>query len=80
MDKDSVIVKCTDNCSCMSIDKFNDEPYYYVTYYSSYGGTSLWYRIKSAWKVLKGGSVVNNELVLEPEDFQKILDFNKKVI
>jgi hypothetical protein len=36
MEKSELIVKCTDNCSCMSIDKYEDEPEYYITTYKSY--------------------------------------------
>jgi|SaaInl85LU_5_DNA_1037374.scaffolds.fasta_scaffold44236_3 hypothetical protein len=76
----SVIVKCVDNCSTMSVDKFDDEDVYYVTFYRSYSLKSLWYRIKDAVKVLRGIDLCTHEVILEPEDFDKIVNFKDETV
>jgi hypothetical protein len=74
-EKTEVIVKCVDNCSCMSIDKWSDDPAYYVTFYKSYQTKRLWFRIKDAISVLRGKDVVGTDIVLKQEDFQKLKNF-----
>jgi len=75
-EKNKIIVKCLDNCSCMSIDKWSDDPDYYVTFYKSYQKKTLWFRIKDAYNVLIGKDVVGTDIVLEPNDFQKLKNFS----
>jgi hypothetical protein len=74
-DKKEVIVKCNDNCSCMSIDKWLDEEFYYVTFYTSYTSYTLWSKLKDIWKILRGKDITTHEIVLDEEDFNKIRNF-----
>lgn len=71
-----VIVKCRDNCSCLSVDRFEDEPNdYYITTYKSYSTKSFTERLKDIWIIIKGESVVDTELVLTEEDYNKLRNF-----
>ena len=74
-ERSEVIVKCVDNCTCMSVDKFNDDTDYYITFYKSYGNKSLWGRVKEAWKTIRGLNSDLNEIVLTKEDYQKLRNF-----
>lgn len=74
-DKKEVIVKCNDNCACMSIDKWEDEEFYYVTFYTSYTSYTLWEKLKNIWKIIRGKDIVTHELVLEEADYDKIRNF-----
>lgn len=71
----SLIVKCNDNCSAISIDKWDDDGVYYITTYKSYNGVSFKGKIKDIWKIIKGLDVINNELILGTEEFNKIKKF-----
>jgi hypothetical protein len=73
--KSELIVKCVDNCSCMSVDKFNGETDYYITFYKSYGNKSFWGRVKEAWKTIKGLNSDLNEIVLTQEDYKRLKNF-----
>jgi hypothetical protein len=74
-ERSEVIVKCVDNCTCMSVDKFNDDTDYYITFYKTYGNKSLWNRVKEAWKTIRGLNSDLNEIVLTKEDYQKLRNF-----
>lgn len=71
----SLIVKCNDNCSALSIDKWDEDDVYYITTYKSYNGVSFMGKIKDIWKIIKGLDVINNELILDTEEFNKIKKF-----
>lgn len=73
--KKEMIVKCVDNCSCLSVDKFDNENEYYVTFYKSYSDKRFTYRIKDALNTLLGKNVVGTEIVLSGEDFNKLKNF-----
>lgn len=70
--KKSLIVKCNDNCSALSIDKWDEDDVYYLTTYKSYNSVSFINKITDIWKIIKGLDVINNELVLDNEEFNKI--------
>ena len=74
-ERSEVIVKCVDNCTCMSVDKFNDDTDYYITFYKTYGNKSLWGRVKEALKTIRGLNSDLNEIVLTKEDYQKLRNF-----
>ena len=74
-ERSEVFVKCVDICSCMSVDKFNDDTDYYITFYKTYGNKSLWGRVKEAWKTIRGLNSDLNEIVLTKEDYQKLRNF-----
>jgi hypothetical protein len=59
----------------MSVDKFNDETDYYVTFYKSYGNKSFWGRVKEAWKTIRGLNSHSNEIVLTQEDYKRLKNF-----
>jgi hypothetical protein len=59
----------------MSVDKFNDDTDYYITFYKTYGNKSLWNRVKEAWKTIRGLNSDLNEIVLTKEDYQKLRNF-----
>jgi hypothetical protein len=73
-----LIVKCWDNCSCLSIDYW-DEPEdneYILTFYNSYSDkTSFGKKLKDIWKIIRGKRIYNSELILTKEDFDKIRNF-----
>jgi hypothetical protein len=73
--KSELIVKCVDNCSSLSIDKWSDEQDYYVTFYKSYQTKTFWFRVKDAIKILLGKDVVGTDVVLTENDFNKIKNF-----
>jgi hypothetical protein len=77
MEKKELIVKCTDNCSCLSIDKYEDEPEYYITTYRSYATKGWRDRLINAWSVLLGDNIVDTEMILSEEDFNKIRQYGK---
>jgi len=73
--KRELIIKCTDNCSCVSVDKWSDEDIYYLTFYKSYTEKGLWFRLKTAFNTMMGRDIIGAELVLKEEDFNKIRKF-----
>jgi hypothetical protein len=75
MEKTELIIKCVDNCSCLSIDKYEDEPMYYVTTYKSYATKDWRDRLVDAWSVLLGHTVVDTEIVLTEEEFNKLKNY-----
>ena len=75
VNKKDIIVKCVDNCSCLSVNKFDDEDEYYVTFYKSYYKKRFFFRLKDALKTLLGKDVVGTEIVLSEEDFNKLKNF-----
>lgn len=72
-----LIVKCSDNCSCLSVDKFPDDDEYYVTVYKSYAGKSFKQKIEAIYNIIFGGDIVKAEVILAPEDFEKLKNFDK---
>jgi hypothetical protein len=74
-EKKEVVVKCDDNCSCVSIDKWVDEPEYYITFYKSYENKPLWFRIADAIKVIRGKSISRGGMVIYDKDFDKLRNF-----
>ena len=74
--KTEVIVKCTDNCSCLSIDKWDDDPEYFVTLYNSYTDASLSRKLSDIWKIIRGRQIHHTEVILSEEDFNKIRNFH----
>ena len=76
--KKELIVKCVDNCSCLSVDKYDDCGDHYITLYKSYSGKSFWFRLKDIWKILVGDRVSSFDIVLSGEDFSKIKRFNSE--
>jgi hypothetical protein len=77
-EKKNIIVKCEDNCSCMSIDNWEDEPEYFITFYKSYSGHSLWNRIKDSFWHIFGRDIIGTELIITEKDFEKIRNFNNE--
>jgi len=70
-----LIVKCADNCSCLSVDKWADEKEYVVTTYKSYATKGWRDKLLDIWKILKGDNVVDTEIILFKEDFEKLKNF-----
>lgn len=75
MEKSELIVKCTDNCSCLSIDKYVDEPMYYISTYKSYARKDWRDRMVDVWNILLGNNVVDTEIVLTEEEFSKLKNY-----
>lgn len=75
MEKTELIVKCTDNCSCLSIDKFEDEPVYYITTYKSYATKSWRDKWIDIWGIILGHNVVDTEIILTQEEFDKLKNY-----
>jgi hypothetical protein len=74
--RESVIVKCEDNCSALSIDKWDNDDIYYITTYKSYNSVSFKNKLRDIWRILNGLDVINNELLLNKEEFDKIKKIN----
>jgi len=75
--KKELILKCEDNCSCVSVDKWENEPIYYLTFYKSYPNKNLFGRIKDAFWHILGRDIVGTEVLLDEDDFEKIRNFGK---
>lgn len=75
MEKTELVVKCADNCSCLSIDKFEDEPMYYITTYKSYATKGWRDRLVDVWRVILGCNVVDVEIILTQEEFDKLKNY-----
>jgi hypothetical protein len=73
--RNQLIVKCADNCSCLSVDKWADEKEYTVTTYKSYATKGWKSKLSDIWKIIKGDNVVDTELILSEEDFNKLRNF-----
>jgi len=75
--KKEIIVKCVDNCSCLSVDKdtTGDMSDYYVTLYRSYSGKGFWFRVRDAWKALIGKNLSTWDMVLTEEEFNRLRNF-----
>ena len=76
--KKELIIKCVDNCCCLSVDKYDDCGDHYITLYKSYGGKGFWFRLKDIWKILIGDQVSSFDIVLSEDDFNKIKRFNSE--
>jgi len=76
MEKKEILVKCGDNCSAMSVDKFDDdEDEYFITFYNSYEDCSWFKKIKAIWKILRGRNIHNSEIILSKEEYNKLRNF-----
>lgn len=75
--KKELIIKCVDNCSCLSIDKWDDEDdQYFLTFYSSYSDKRCFKeKIRDIFKILRGKRIYNTEIILNKEDLDKIKNF-----
>lgn len=74
--KTEVIVKCLDNCTALSIDKWDDAPEYFITLYSSFNRkTTFIQKLKFIFKILMGKKIYHYDIVLSEEDFNKIKNF-----
>lgn len=74
MGKKELIVKCTDNCSAMSIDHWENEEDYFIAFYKSHK-KSFFYRLKEAFKYILGKDIIEVEIVLNKEEFNQIRKF-----
>ena len=77
--KNEVVVKCWDNCSCLSVDVWDEdkdiEKEYFITFYNNYNDTSFRKKIVDIWKIIRGKKIYNQDLILDEEDFDKIRNF-----
>ena len=73
--KKEVIVKCFDNCSCMSVDKFDNESEYFVTFYNSYHDASIYRKIRDIFRIIRGRQINTSEVILTEEDYEKLRNF-----
>lgn len=72
--KKSVIVKCTDNCSCMSVDKWSDEDEYSITFYKSLE-KSFWHRLKEGIRYILGDDIISTDIILDEGEYNKLRKF-----
>jgi hypothetical protein len=73
--KKELIVKCVDNCSCLSVDKWDGEDTYFITTYKSYATINWLDRIKDIIRIIKGDDVVGTEIILNENDYDKLRNF-----
>jgi hypothetical protein len=73
--KKELIVKCVDNCSCLSVDKWDAEDTYFITTYKSYATINWLDRIKDIIRIIKGDDVVGTEIILNENDYDKLRNF-----
>jgi hypothetical protein len=71
-----LIVKCMDNCSCLSVERWDVGSEYILTTYKSYIDKGWKRKLKDIWKIIKGEPVVDVEIILDKSDFEKIKNFN----
>lgn len=76
-DKTEVIIKCADNCSCMSVDKWDDDEEYFITFYNAYYDSTFGKKLGDIWKIIRGRQISTSELVVSKEDYEKLRNFNK---
>lgn len=75
-ERKELLVRCSDGCSIIAFDKFNDElEETIVTVYKSWSGDTLGKRISKAWAVLTGGTFCSGEVFISKEEFEKIKGF-----
>jgi hypothetical protein len=75
-EKDELVIKCADNCSAISLDKFEDDETFFITFYRSFDrNKGVWFKLKTIWKILFGGIIHDTELILTKEDIVKIEDW-----
>lgn len=72
--KKELILKCTDNCSCLSIDNWEGEDSYFIMTYKN-ERKPLWYRFREAIKYIMGYKIVDVDLILTEEEFNKLREF-----
>jgi hypothetical protein len=77
--KKSLVIKCVDNCSALSIDKFHDDDDYFITTYRSFQKTSLQDKFKAIYNIIFGGEVVGSEVVLSKQEFELIKNFDNDI-
>jgi len=75
--KKEIIVKCEDNCSCLSVDKWDDDEFYFVTLYNSYFDSSFSKKLVDIWRIIRGKQIYHAEIVLSEKDYDKLRNFNK---
>lgn len=73
--KKSLVLKCNDNCSAISIDKWDTDGIYFITTYKSYSTKSVTDRLKDIWRIVKGEDVVGTEIILNESDYDKLRKF-----
>ena len=75
-ERKELLVRCSDGCSIIAFDKFNDElEETIVTVYKSWSGDTLGKRISKAWAILTGGSHYIGEVFISKEELEKIKEF-----
>lgn len=72
--KNELIVKCLDNCSCLSVDRWDEEEYI-ITTYKSYIDKGWKRKLMDIWKIIKGDKVIDVEIILTEENFEKLRKF-----
>ncbi len=76
MNKKELFIECNCHGEILKIDKFEDEEEYYLTVFKySFPSISFFRRIKYALDVLRGKGIITSDLVLSPENFNKIKKF-----
>jgi len=79
MQSKELTVKCQDGCTAINLVKYSDEEEYFFNFYTSYDSySSVFKRIKEAWRVLRGVYNEKFDAVLSAADFNKIQQFNKE--
>lgn len=73
-EKKELIIKCTDNCSCLSIDNWEGEDSYFIMTYKN-ERKPFWYRLREAIKYVMGYKIVDVDLILTEKEFNKIREF-----
>lgn len=72
-EKKTLLLRCSCTCTAISIDKWDDEDEYYITFYPSYVAESSFFRrVKEAYKTLIGKNNEKFGVVLSTEEFNKI--------
>jgi hypothetical protein len=77
-ERKELLLRCTDGCSIISFDRFEDENEWdetIVTVYRSYSGDTLGRRISKAWAILTGGSHHLGEVFISKKELEKIKEF-----
>jgi hypothetical protein len=74
-EKKSLVLKCNDNCSALSVDNWDNDDIYFITTYKSYSTKSVTDRLKDIWRIVKGEDVIGTEIILNESDYDKLRKF-----
>lgn len=68
------IIDCECGCHMLKVEH-EDDTFYLAMFNFGSGSTGLWHRIKLAWKILTTGELYGDQIVMNPEEANKLSTF-----